>query len=103
MAEKIEDKKINEALDLLNELAKEKKAELQGMVSEKYSHLKSALGGASERFQDHARETLAQGEEKVKEFASSIDKDVHKNPWPYLGGTALGFLILGLLLNRHKK
>ena len=43
MAEKFEDKKINEALDLLNELAKEKKAELQGMVSEKYSHLKSAL------------------------------------------------------------
>jgi hypothetical protein len=44
MAEKFQDKKINEALDLLNELAREKKAKLQGMVSEKHSYLKSALG-----------------------------------------------------------
>jgi ElaB/YqjD/DUF883 family membrane-anchored ribosome-binding protein len=103
MADKIEDKKINEALDLLNELAKEKKAELQGMVSEKYNHLKSVLGGASERLQHQAKAGLERGEETVKEFASTIDKSVHENPWPYLGGTALGFFILGLLLNRHKK
>ena len=103
MADKIEDKKINEALDLLNELAKEKKAELQGMMSEKYSHLKSVLGGASERLQHQVKAGLEQGEETVKEFASTIDKSVHENPWPYLGSTALGFFILGLFLNRHKK
>jgi ElaB/YqjD/DUF883 family membrane-anchored ribosome-binding protein len=103
VAEKFEDKRINEALDLLNELAKEKKAELQGMVSEKYSHLKSVLEGASGRMGEEVRDTIAHGEETVREFASAIDESVHKNPWAYLGGTALGFLIIGHLLGRHKK
>jgi ElaB/YqjD/DUF883 family membrane-anchored ribosome-binding protein len=102
VAEKFEDKKINEALDLLNELAKEKKAELRGMVSEKYSHLKSALEGASGRAGEEARDTFTHGEETVKEFVSAIDESVHKNPWAYLGGTALGFLIIGHLLARRK-
>jgi ElaB/YqjD/DUF883 family membrane-anchored ribosome-binding protein len=103
VAEKFEDKRINEALDLLNELAKEKKAELQGMVSEKYSHLKSALEGASGRAGQELRDDIAHGEETVRQFASSIDESVHKNPWAYLGGTALGFLIIGHLLGRHGK
>ena len=103
MAEKVEDKKINEALELLNELAKDKKTELRGIVSEKYSHLKSALGGTAEKTQGQAHEVYAQGEEKVREFASKMDENVHKNPWPYLGGTALAFLILGILLGRPKK
>jgi ElaB/YqjD/DUF883 family membrane-anchored ribosome-binding protein len=107
MAEKIEDKKINEALELLNESAKEKKAELLGMVAGKYSNLKSALGlgagGAAEKLRAQAREGYALGEEKVKEFASKADDAVHKNPWRYIGGAALGFLILGYLLGRSKK
>ena len=103
MADKFDDKKINEALELLNEVAKEKLAELQNMVSDKYGNLKSALGGAAERAQHQARETFDQGKEKVKDLASKVDENVHKNPWPYLGGTALGFLILGFSLGRSKK
>jgi ElaB/YqjD/DUF883 family membrane-anchored ribosome-binding protein len=103
MSEKFEDKRINEALELLNELAKEKKAELLGLVSEKYSSLKSALGGTSGKLQDQARETYAQGEAKVKEIASKMDDRVHKDPWPYIAGTALGFLMLGLFFGRSRK
>jgi ElaB/YqjD/DUF883 family membrane-anchored ribosome-binding protein len=96
MADKTSDKKIDEALELLNEMAREKRSELRGMVSEKYSHLKAALGGAVADGEDQAQERL-------NDFTSKIDENVHKNPWPYLGGTALGFLILGLLLGRPKK
>lgn len=103
MAKEYDDKKIGEALELLDELAREKKSELLGMISEKYSHLKSAMKGTAGKMQDQAHATIAQGEETVREFASKIDGDVHKNPWPYLGGTALGFLIIGILLGRPKK
>lgn len=102
MAEEFEDKRINEALELLNEMAKDKKAELQGMVSEKYSNLKSALRGAAERLQHQQRETYAQGEENVRDLASKVDESVRKNPWPYLRRTALGFLILGYFLGRSR-
>ena len=103
MAEKFDDKRINEALELLNEVAKERLAELQDVVSHKYSSLKSALSGAAERMHHQAREAYDQGKEKVSDLASKVDDSVHRNPWPYLGGTALGFLILGFSLGRLRK
>lgn len=98
-----EDKRISEALELLNEVAKEKRAELQGIVSEKYGSLKSLLGGLAEGMQATAQETLAQGKQKVQELASDVGASVRKNPWPYLGGTALGFLILGYFFGKSRK
>jgi ElaB/YqjD/DUF883 family membrane-anchored ribosome-binding protein len=103
MSVKIEDKNIDEALALLNELAKEKASELQGMISAKYGNLMSALGGAAGRMQHEVRETYAQGQEKVEELASKVDVGVRKNPWPYVGGTALAFLVLGYFFSRSRK
>jgi ElaB/YqjD/DUF883 family membrane-anchored ribosome-binding protein len=103
MPKSFDDKRINEALELLNEVAREKKADLQEMVSEKYESLKSAFGGIAEKLQNEARETYEQGKEKMEEIVSTVSGSVHKNPWPYLGGTALGFLILGFLFGRSRK
>ena len=103
MAERFEDKRINEALELLNEAAKDKKAELQNIVADKYSSLKSVLGEVAEGLQQQARGTYKHGKEKIKDLASKSDKSVHKNPWQYLGGTAIGFLILGFFLGRSTK
>jgi ElaB/YqjD/DUF883 family membrane-anchored ribosome-binding protein len=100
---KFDDKRIDEALQLLNDVAREKKAELRDMVSRKYTDLKSALGGAAEKMQDQAEKTYTEGKEKVIELASAVDDTVHKNPWPYLGGTALGFLVLGFIFGRSRK
>jgi len=100
---KFDDKRIDEALQLLNDVAREKKAELLDMVSRKYADLKSALGGAAEKVKEQAEKTYAEGKEKVIELASVVDDTVHKNPWPYLGGTALGFLVLGFIFGRSRK
>ena len=82
MAENVEEKKINEALELLNEVAAEKKGFLQGLVAEKYDTLKSALGVFGKKVENGARATYAQGREELNEMASSVNGSVRKNPWP---------------------
>jgi ElaB/YqjD/DUF883 family membrane-anchored ribosome-binding protein len=103
MSDRFDDKQINEALELLNEVARDKKVELQSMVSNKYGELRTAIGGVAGKLQHDVVETYNRSREKAKELASEVDESVHKNPWPYLGGTALGFLILGYFLGRSKK
>jgi ElaB/YqjD/DUF883 family membrane-anchored ribosome-binding protein len=103
MAAKTDAKKFSEALELLEEAAKDKKADLQSQVSEKYGSLRSVLGDAAQGLQKQGRETYEHGLEKVKDLASRSDKNVRRHPWPYLGGTAIGFLILGYFLSRSSK
>lgn len=105
--------KISEALALLEEAAKEKKDELQHLVSDKYTHLRSTLATASTTAVEtltaaqkreianlmQAKEVIA---EKVKETATVVDDHVHTNPWPYIGGSALVALLVGYILG-HKK
>jgi ElaB/YqjD/DUF883 family membrane-anchored ribosome-binding protein len=105
--------KLSEALKLLEEAAKEKKDEIRNLLSDKYTHLKSAitdtehsaietLSAAQKRAVDaliHAKEV---SEEKIKNAASAVDNHVHENPWPYVGGTAVVALLLGYILGRRK-
>lgn len=105
--------KLSEALKLLEEAAKEKKNELQNMIQGKYSHLKDAL---IDKEEDIAHALLAAkkqalkaavhaseiGTERAKEIAADVDKQVRENPWPYIGGVALGSLLIGYILGRSK-
>lgn len=105
--------KLSEALKLLEETAKEKKDELQNMLKGKYSHLKDAL---IDKEEDIAHALLAAkkqamkaavqaseiGTERAKEIAADVDKQVRENPWPYIGGVALGALLIGYILGRSK-
>lgn len=75
------DSKITAALELLNSAAKEKKEDLQHLISERYSHLKDALVETPIHF-------------------------VKENPWWAAGGLALSILTAGVvfyLLQNHQK
>ena len=105
---------IAEALKLLEEAAKQKKDELRSVMSDKYTHLKNAIveteQGLVKSLSDarkHAVEAAVHAKdvsvEKAREIASDVDKSVHRNPWPYIGGTAVAALMLGYILGRNRK
>ncbi|MFA5866083.1 MAG: hypothetical protein WC975_15530 [Phycisphaerae bacterium] len=107
----LSNEKIEEALNLLTDAAKEKKQELLNLVGEKYSHLRDAFfdgqshmretfSDTAHHVADSARQYSEMGQEQVRDAASRVDKNVHASPWSYLGGVALGALILGYLLGR---
>ena len=105
---------IAEALRLLEEAAKQKKDELKSVMSDKYTHLKSVIVDAEGSLakslsaaKTHAIEVAAHakevGVEKAKEIACDVDESVHRNPWPYIGGTAVVGLLLGYILGRNRQ
>ncbi len=103
MADHAEDTRVKDALELLNSYAKDKRGELQDMLSNKYSNLKSVVGNVGARLQSDAADIYGTGKEKAQQIAHDVDASVHKNPWAFIGGAALGALILGYMLGRSKK
>jgi ElaB/YqjD/DUF883 family membrane-anchored ribosome-binding protein len=58
------------------------------------SQIKDALSEAEKR--------IRQGQEKVNQWASDVDKQVHENPWPIVAGVGIGALLLGLVIGRSR-
>ncbi|MBN2466080.1 hypothetical protein JXD38_10720 [candidate division WOR-3 bacterium] len=94
--------KLDEALAHLNEAAKERREELNKLLTEKYTDLKSALGGAVGASAGWVKEQGKEVGDTAKLAASSVDRSAHMHPWYYVGGAAVGALILGFLLGRHR-
>jgi len=105
---------IAEALRLLEEAAIQKKDELRTVMSDKYSHLKnlimeneSSLVKSLSDAKKHAAEAAAHAKdvsvEKARELAGDVDKSVHRNPWPFIGGAAVISLLFGYILGRNPK
>lgn len=103
-------KKLADALELLNEAAKDKKNEIQNLLNGKYEHVKDAFQEATEKSQkqfDQAKrmteEFIEEGSQKAKETVSEVEKNIRKNPWPYIGGIAVVTLLVGYILGSSKK
>ncbi len=109
MSERLKKDKIQEALELLNDAAREKKEEVAVLLSDKYECLKEIVGNMISDGETIAGQTqkkilkgLHQEEKKLKEVVEEWDEKIHKDPWLFLGGAALGSLMLGLILGRKK-
>ncbi len=100
--ERFEDKRINEALELLNAVARDRKEELEAAVRDKYADFGSLLGALGGRVRAGAAGKLEAGKQKIVDVAEDVDERVHRNPWPYIGGAAVVGLLLGLLLSRSR-
>jgi len=72
------DPKITAAMELLNAAAKEKKEDVQSLISEKYTYLKDAMGGTPRDF-------------------------VRENPWWAAGGLALSILAAGIVFFLYQR
>lgn len=103
-------RKIDEALHLLNEAARDKKDELQHLLGEKYAHIKDALTEVAMSNKDVladvkriAQERIDEGREKVEAVIADVDTQVRRNPWPYIGGAAAAALLIGYILGSSKR
>ena len=103
-------KKFEEALQLLNEAAKEKKEEIQSLLGDKYSDIRRIIEQQAAKQKQNLRHVqrvagdwMEDGEEKVREVVSELDENVRENPWQYIGGVAVGALLLGFILGSSSK
>lgn len=101
--DRFEDKRINEALDLLNAVAKDNKSGLQNVMETKYTDLSSLVGAFTNQMKDRATESYEAGKQKVVDVATGLDTNVHKNPWVYIGGASAVALVSGFLLGRSRR
>jgi ElaB/YqjD/DUF883 family membrane-anchored ribosome-binding protein len=94
--------KLEEALALLNEAARDKREEVKKLITDKYTDLTSALSDAADASGQWLKKEGKLATDSTKEAASTVNESVHKHPWPYIGGAAVGTLILGLILGRRR-
>jgi ElaB/YqjD/DUF883 family membrane-anchored ribosome-binding protein len=85
------------ALELLNKAAKEEKQEIQQMISEKYTDLRSALNEGKGRL----AEKLSHSYETMETGFNTINTQVKTNPWPYIGAIALTSFIVGVAISHN--
>jgi ElaB/YqjD/DUF883 family membrane-anchored ribosome-binding protein len=111
---------IDEALKALDTaLAENKSTDLGELITDEYQNLRSALVEFSPGFTEavrtasqqayerageiaeYAAETFERSRKVASEMAVELDQNVRTNPWPFLGGVAVGTFALGFLIGRN--
>lgn len=102
--------KISDAIRVLNQVAQDKKTEVEKMVEDKYSKLREAWFEAARqgrktlrRFGKVTEDAFNQKGNEFKGKAKELDKKIRKNPWPYIGAASASALALGVALGKSKK
>jgi ElaB/YqjD/DUF883 family membrane-anchored ribosome-binding protein len=109
---------IDEALKVLDKALGEHGKELKDLVTDDYKNLKTAISGIAEeagislsgvtdtvkdfggQAYDRITDFTSDGLERGKKLAADVDAQVKANPWPVIGGVALGTFAIGFLVGR---
>src|SRR4051812_7876530 len=82
--------KISDALRLLDEAAKEKRAELEDLITTRFEDIKKKIGSIEpeikEKFsaaQERVSELTEAAKERSKEIARNVDERAHESPWKF--------------------
>ena len=105
--------KIHEALNLLEDVAKDTAMELCDMITEKYpnlkeklmekvDHVQDSLSSVKDRVHESASHVKDFGGEKARKVVADVDENVHSHTWSYLSGIALSSLLLGYILGKKR-
>ncbi|HBA86263.1 MAG TPA: hypothetical protein DCZ95_19445 [Verrucomicrobia bacterium] len=102
-------RKIHEALNLLNEVAAEKKDDLQTLMSDRYADLMTMIGSKQSQLSKvahHSAQRVAHAKDeaaaRVGDAASRVNRHVRDEPWQSLGWVAVVGFALGYVLGRKK-
>jgi len=106
-------KKIDEALQLLESAAKDKKDDLKGYIGERYRHIRSvfkpegqsAIAQSTHELKNRVKkleESWNKGRERTQNFLETTNKNVHEKPLQYIGGAAVTSFVLGLMFRQRK-
>jgi ElaB/YqjD/DUF883 family membrane-anchored ribosome-binding protein len=103
MKSRYKNEKLHEVLEILNEAAKEKKAELYELIGEKYSTIAHALSDKAEngkhavgKAKKQLIKTLQEEEERLLDKAKEVDRQAHENPWAFIGTVAFVSFLFGM-------
>jgi ElaB/YqjD/DUF883 family membrane-anchored ribosome-binding protein len=101
---------INDALRILDEALAGSSTKLKELVTDQYQNLKSAVSGsdgmresirgAGQQAYQQMSDIANQGADRSREFYYDVDSRVKANPWPVIGGVALGTLALGFVIGK---
>lgn len=117
MVQEKEKGKINEALAILEEAAKDKKEELEKLVGSGYTNVRELFaeglkksGQAQEKLGDAVsdgekivEETFKKGSMYAQDAADRLDKEIHNKPMLYLTIFSAASLFIGYLLGSKKE
>lgn len=84
--------KLEEALDLVNQAAREKKEDVMRLLEEKYTDIRASLTEVAMNNKEILRQVRRVAEEKIQ-----------KNPLGSVGSIAAGALIFGFILGLSKR
>lgn len=103
-------KKLSDALQVLNDAATEKKEEIQGLLNDRYKDLRTFVRHtaasnrkAIKKFRRSAEDLIEEGQERITDAATNVDKNVRKNPWAYIGTAAGVAIVVGFLMGRSNR